>query len=120
MRFRQIFRLIAILNFFLGLSMLVPLCASLIFSDGSFAPLLYSILITSGSGLIVFLLTKTSESSSLSQREGMAVVTFSWVSTGFFGALPFLLSGSIGTLTNAYFESISGFTTTGACCSGGV
>ena len=39
MRFRQIFRLIAILNFFLGLSMLAPLCVSLIYSDGSFAAL---------------------------------------------------------------------------------
>ncbi len=114
MGFRQIFRLIGILNFFLGLSMLVPLCASLIFSDGCSLALVYSFLITSGGGILVFLLTKTAEYSSLSQREGMAVVTLSWVSAGFFGALPFLLSGSIGTLTNAYFESISGFTTTGA------
>jgi trk system potassium uptake protein len=114
MRAQQILRLIGILTFFLGLSMLAPLCVSLIYSDGSFAPLLYSVLITSGSGLIVFLLTKTSDSSSLSQREGMAVVTFGWVSAGFFGALPFLFSGSIGSITDAYFESISGFTTTGA------
>jgi trk system potassium uptake protein TrkH len=114
MRFRQIFRLIGILNLFLGLSMTAPLCVSLIYSDGSSAPLLYSILITSGSGLIAFLITKTSDFTSLSQREGMAVVTIGWVSAGFFGALPFLFSGSIGSITNAYFESISGFTTTGA------
>jgi trk system potassium uptake protein TrkH len=114
MRFQQIFRLIGILNFFLGLSMVAPLCVSLIYSDGSFAPLLFSILITSGSGLLVFLLTKTSDSSSLSQREGMAVVTIGWASAGFFGALPFLFSGSIASITDAYFESISGFTTTGA------
>jgi trk system potassium uptake protein TrkH len=44
----------------------------------------------------------------------MAVVTFGWLSAGFFGALPFLFSGSIGTLTDAFFESLSGFTTTGA------
>jgi trk system potassium uptake protein len=114
MRFQQIFRLIGILNFFLGLSMAAPLCVSLIYSDGSLAPFLFSILITSGSGLIAFLLTKSSDSSSLSQREGMAVVTLGWVSAGFFGALPFLFSGSIGSITDAYFESISGFTTTGA------
>jgi len=114
MRFRQIFRLIGILNFFLGLSMLAPLSVSLMYSDGSFPSLLYSVLITSGSGLVVFLLAKTNEPTSLSQREGMAIVTFGWVSAGFFGALPFLFSGSIGSITNAYFESISGFTTTGA------
>jgi len=114
MRFRQIFRLIGILNFFLGLSMLAPLCVSLIYSDGSFTPLAYSALITSGIGLSVFYLTRTREPASLSQREGMAMVTLGWVSAGLFGALPFLFSGTTGSFTNAYFESISGFTTTGA------
>jgi trk system potassium uptake protein TrkH len=114
MDFRQIFRLIGILNFFLGISMVAPLCISLIYSDGSFAPLLYSILITSGSGLTIFLFTRGGDSSSFTQRQGMAVVTLGWVSAGFFGALPFLFSDSIGSITDAYFESISGFTTTGA------
>jgi trk system potassium uptake protein TrkH len=114
MRFRQIFRLIAILNLFLGLSMLGPLIVSFIYSDGSSIPILYSLVITCGSGAFVFFLTRKSSYSSLNQREGMAIVTFGWISAGFFGSLPFLLSGSIGSLTNAYFESISGFTTTGA------
>jgi len=114
MRFRQIFRLIGILNFFLGLSMLAPLTISLIYSDGSFYPLLYSFVITSGSGITLFLVIKRPDYSSLSQREGMAIVTLGWLSAGFLGSLPFLFSGSIGTITDAYFESISGFTTTGA------
>ncbi len=114
MRFSQIFRLIGILNFFLGLSMLAPLTVSLIYSDGSFFSLLYSFIITSGSGVILFFLIKKGDYTSLSQRESMAIVTLGWVSAGFFGSLPFLFSSSIGTITNAYFESISGFTTTGA------
>lgn len=114
MRFKQIFRLIGILNLFLGLSMLGPLIVSLIYSDGSSIPILYALIITCGSGAGVFFLTRTSGYYSLNQREGMAIVTFGWISAGFFGSLPFLFSGSIGTLTNAYFESISGFTTTGA------
>ena len=114
MRFRQIFRLIGILNFFLGLSMLAPLTISIIYSDGSFFPLLYSFIITSGAGITLFFLIGKINYLSLSQREGMAIVTFGWLTAGFFGSLPFLFSGSIGTLTNAYFESISGFTTTGA------
>ena len=114
MRFRQIFRLIGILNFFLGLSMLAPLIVSLIYSDGSFFSLLYSFIITSGSGIVLFFLIKRGDYTSLSQREGMAIVTLSWLSAGFFGSLPFLFSGSIPNITNAYFESISGFTTTGA------
>ncbi len=114
MRFRQIFRLIGILNFFLGLSMIAPLIVSLIYSDGGFFPILYSFIITSGSGIALFLLVKTTDYSSLSQKEGMAIVTLGWLSAGLFGSLPFLFSGSIGTFTDAYFESISGFTTTGA------
>ena len=114
MRFRQIFRLIGILNFFLGLSMLAPLIVSLIYSDGSFFSLLYSFIITSGSGIVLFFLIKRGDYTSLSQREGMAIVTLSWLSAGFFGSLPFLFSGSIPNITDAYFESISGFTTTGA------
>jgi len=114
MHFRQIFRLIGILNFFLGLSMIAPLIVSLVYSDGSFLPVLYSLLITSGSGIALFLLIKITDYSSLSQREAMAIVTLGWLSAGFFGSLPFLFSGSIGTITDAYFESISGFTTTGA------
>ena len=114
MRFRQIFRLIGILNFFLGLSMLLPLTVSLIYSDGSFLSLLFSFIITSGTGIALFFLIEKINYVSLSQREGVAIVTFGWLSAGLFGSLPFLFSTSIGTLTNAYFESISGFTTTGA------
>lgn len=120
MRFRQIFRLIGIFNFFLGLSMLGPLIVSLIYSDGSFFPIFYSFIITSGSGIVLFLLIKRTGYPSLSQRESMAIVTFGWLSAGFFGSLPFLFSGSIGNITNAYFESISGFTTTGASILGNI
>ncbi len=114
MRFQQILRLIGILNVFLGLSMLAPLVVSLIYSDGSTLPILYSFIITSGGGLLLFVITRSGDYSSLSQREGVAIVTFGWLSAGFFGCLPFLLSGSIGSLTDAFFESLSGFTTTGA------
>ncbi|UCG65966.1 MAG: TrkH family potassium uptake protein [Deltaproteobacteria bacterium] len=114
MRFRQILRVIGILNAFLGLFMLAPLIVSLVYSDGSFLPILYSFFITSASGLLLFLIARTADYTALSQREGMAIVTFSWLSAGLFGSLPFLFSGSIGSLTDAFFESLSGFTTTGA------
>ncbi|MEE8409407.1 MAG: TrkH family potassium uptake protein [Myxococcota bacterium] len=47
-------------------------------------------------------------------REGFAVVTFSWLAMVAVGALPYLLTGVTGSLTDAYFETMSGFTTTGA------
>ena len=114
MSFRKIFHLIGILNLFLGLSMVAPLAISLIYHDGSSISILNSFIITSISGIAMFFLAKTNNTSSLSQREGMAIVTLGWISAGLFGSLPFFLSGSIGNITDAYFESISGFTTTGA------
>jgi Trk-type K+ transport system membrane component len=50
----------------------------------------------------------------LSHRDGFTIVTLGWMTAAFFGSLPFLLSGTIGSFTNAYFETMSGFTTTGA------
>jgi trk system potassium uptake protein TrkH len=50
----------------------------------------------------------------LRPKEGFAIVTFGWLSFAVFGSLPFLLSGAIPSFTNAFFETMSGFTTTGA------
>ncbi|NDP20322.1 MAG: TrkH family potassium uptake protein [Paludibacter sp.] len=50
----------------------------------------------------------------IGKREGSVIVTFTWIIFSLIGLLPFWLSGSIPTFTNAFFETISGFTTTGA------
>jgi len=47
-------------------------------------------------------------------KEGFAIVTFGWVLISFFGALPYILSGSMSSFADAFFETVSGFTTTGA------
>ncbi|MGH2567832.1 MAG: TrkH family potassium uptake protein [Bacteroidota bacterium] len=57
---------------------------------------------------------KRMQGEELRVREGFAVVTFGWMIVPLFGSLPFLLSGAIPSFTDAYFETISGFTTTGA------
>ena len=77
MRIRQILRMISILNVFLGLSMIAPLIVSVIYSDGSFLPLLYSFIITSGSGAALFFILKSADCSALTQKESMAIVTLS-------------------------------------------
>jgi trk system potassium uptake protein TrkH len=109
-----VLRFIGILIFFLGVSMAGPLLVSLIYKDGSTGAMFYAMLITSGTGLLFFIGTKKDKETPLSHRDGVAIVTFGWVAAGFVGAIPYLLSGSIPNLTHAYFESISGFTTTGA------
>ena len=114
MHLRHIFNFIGILIFFLGLSMSGPMAISIFYKDGSTSPLFFSMLITSVIGLLIFLFTRQRNDNHLSHRDGIAIVTFGWIAAGLFGTLPFLLSGSIPNFTNAYFESISGFTTTGA------
>ncbi len=47
-------------------------------------------------------------------REGFVIVSLSWILLSFFGALPFVLSGAIPSMVDAFFETVSGFTTTGA------
>lgn len=114
MQFRVITRFIAILVFFLGISMGGPLLVALIYEDSSTHALLFSMLITSVAGIFLFLCAKKPDNPHLNHRDGVFVVTLGWIMAGLFGTLPYLLSGTIPNFTNAYFESISGFTTTGA------
>ena len=110
----HVIRFVGILILFLGLSMTVPMGVSLLYGDGSTTAIFFSMFITICAGLILFLLTKNNRDTYLNHRDGIAIVSFGWIAAGFVGAIPFLLSGSIHSFTDAYFESISGFTTTGA------
>lgn len=73
-----------------------------------------SFLATFFAGLLLYFLTKQQEKIELKHRDGFAVVTISWIAMSFFGSLPYLMSGVAGSFTDAYFESMAGFTTTGA------
>lgn len=114
MNIRHILKFVGALIFFLGISMCIPLVISIIYKDGSTYALLYSILITVGIGLILFMWFRQESDYQLNHRDGVAIVTFGWMAAGLAGAVPFILSGSIPDISNAYFESISGFTTTGS------
>lgn len=106
--------LVGALTLCLAGAMLLPLGAALYFDDGSAGPLLKSILATLAAGGFLLFVFKPGSRISISHREGMAVVTLAWISAGFFGALPYLIGGTFETLTEAVFEAVSGFTTTGA------
>ncbi len=110
----SVIKFIGILLIFLGASMCFPLGVAIIGGDESIFALIISIVITTGIGLLMFFLTKKGNMAHLSHRDGMAIVTFGWITAGLFGAIPYILSGTIPDLTSACFESISGFTTTGA------
>ncbi|MFH1480035.1 MAG: TrkH family potassium uptake protein [Pseudomonadota bacterium] len=114
MHLKSVLRFIGILVLFLGISMAAPLLVSLLYKDGSTFPLLYAMLFSTVMGLICFIGTRGERETTLNHRDGMAIVSLGWVTSGFIGALPFIFSGAIPGFTDAYFESVSGFTTTGA------
>ena len=74
---------------------------------------LMSLLITFGSGFFFLLLGRNAENA-LSRKDAFLLVTTVWGIFSLFGMFPFLIHGSINNLTDAYFETMSGFTTTGA------
>lgn len=111
MRVGVVANIVGSLLVFLGFSMLVPLVFSLYYGE-DLAPLVLSSGITLGCGLI--LRYYTAPVTELNHREGYAVATLGWVAAAAFGSLPFILSGATPTIIDAIFESMSGFSTTGA------
>jgi len=65
-------------------------------------------------GIILWFSAPQKLKKNLGKREGYIIVTFTWIIISLFGSLPFILSGTIPNFTNAFFETMSGFTTTGA------
>ncbi len=97
---------------FLSGFLLLPMFVGIIYKEDSFL----AFLITSVICLILgFLLSyKKPVNKSIYMREGFIAVSLSWLVMSIFGSLPFMLSGEITSFTDALFETISGFTTTGA------
>ncbi|WP_320169702.1 TrkH family potassium uptake protein [Maridesulfovibrio sp.] len=115
MRWRIVLHIIGALTLCVGLTMIFPLFFSLYYQDSGIIPLTQSMIITSAVGLGMFLLFRDrEENKGLSHREGMAIVALGWVGAGFFGSLPFYLGDVFPCYVDCFFESLSGFTTTGA------
>lgn len=92
--------------------MMAPLVVSLIYGSDDSLALLVSALLTACAGGGLTLLHPRSEN--LRAREGFAIVALSWIFVSIFGALPFVVHGCIPSPVDAFFEIVSGFTTTGA------
>lgn len=94
--------------------MLIPLCTSFLYNGSDLPAFGQTFVITFLSGLLIYFVTKSKKKVELKHRDGFAVVTFSWVALSLFGALPYILSGAIPSFTDACFEAMAGFTTTGS------
>ena len=112
MKLRTLLNILGALLSILGTTMVVPIFISLGYGESDLNGFLVSALVCIGVGFPVWLFTRYSRT--LTNRDGFAIVTFSWIITAIAGALPFYLSGAIPNITDAFFESMSGVTTTGA------
>ena len=93
----------------------MALCVVMAFSyhEDDQTAFLISMLLTTGSAVFFLMLGRHAENT-LNRRDAYLLVTAVWLIFSFFGMFPFLIHGSIPRVVDAYFETISGFTTTGA------
>ncbi|MCC7576426.1 MAG: TrkH family potassium uptake protein [Methanomethylovorans sp.] len=109
MNLKVILSVLGTLLRFLGLMMVVPLLLAFYYHESPF-PFLVGICLAEVTGIYLWLRYKSDDDWKL--REAFAIVALSWLAAMFFGAIPFIVEG-ISPL-NAFFETMSGFTTTGA------
>lgn len=110
--FKIIYKVIGTLLFIEAAMMLLCAGLSLYMGEDDSLAFVVSVFLTVLGGLIFKYLGRDSDNS-LGRREAYLLVTLTWIIFSLFGSLPFLISGYIPDFTNAYFETISGFTTTG-------
>ncbi|WGK70239.1 TrkH family potassium uptake protein [Candidatus Haliotispira prima] len=117
MNFRTLFLGLSALMFIISLVMLVPLAVALIYGE---THLLSAFLVPMSAGILLFgtvlwvLSRQRKLNKALVPRDALLLVSFSWFFVSALSALPFVLSGEIPGFVDAFFEIISGYTTTGA------
>ena len=112
--FKVIGDILGILLLINGGFMALCLPISFYYGEQDWTAILTSSLITIGAGALLKYLTRNKKSKELKKKDGYLIVTAGWIFMSIFGALPYIISGSIPDFSNAFFETISGYTTTGA------
>ena len=112
MNYKMVFYLLGQMLRVEGLLMLLPLACTWIYREDTLTAFLIPIVLLVAIGtLLTFKMPKKND---IYAKEGFAVVGLSWILLSVFGALPFMISGAIPHFCDALFETVSGFTTTGA------
>lgn len=113
MKFRVVFHILGVLISFLGISMVFPLFYAIYYQENrAIYAFLFSIIIAILTGWFLQYSCKTENG--VGKKEGFAIATLGWILAAIFGTFPFLFSGTLTNFIDAFFESMSGFTTTGA------
>ncbi len=110
--YKIIFRVLGLLLLIESFFLLISSFVSIIYGE-ELLPLLIPFFITGFIGVLAWLFT-ANWPKDMGKKEGYLIVSLVWVVFSFFGALPFILSGHVSSYTDAFFETMSGFTTTGA------
>lgn len=108
--------IVRIIGFLLLIETCLFLCCcgvSLIYGEHDLQSFLLSAVLTTGIGLVMLTVGRGAEKQ-LGRRDGYVIVSAAWIAFSLFGMLPFYLSGHIPSVTNAFFETMSGFSSTGA------
>ncbi len=111
--FRLIYKILGSLLFLLGFLLLICAAISLYYHEDDAMAFLISTLFTTGCGFVLKYIGRDADNN-LGRRDSYFLVTLTWVVFSLFGMLPFIISGYIPDVTNAFFETMSGFNTPGA------
>lgn len=112
MRVRIVGRVLGFLLLFVGLFMAIPAVFAWRYGGYDLPAILIAAALTAGAGGALILVFRAD--GEILVKDSFVVVTLGWLLASAFGALPFLLSGAVPSFADAFFESMSGFTTTGA------
>lgn len=114
MNLRIVSRNIGLALIFNALFMFLSMMVSIVYDfDSSFSPLLLSCFITAMAGIFPLIFVRKNENINI--KEGFTIIILSWILSCLFGMLPYLLwGGGEFSMMNAWYESVSGYTTTGS------
>ncbi|HUX22693.1 MAG TPA: TrkH family potassium uptake protein, partial [Spirochaetia bacterium] len=115
MRIQTVLRILAVLLLIVSVFLILPILVALLYQEYS---IVWSFLAPLGLVWVIcvplVLLTARAAGTTISSKGGYLLVTSGWILSAAFSALPFVLSGVIPNYTDAFFETMSGYTTTGA------
>ncbi len=111
MNYKYVFKKLGNILLIKSLLLTIPLFVSIFYKE-NYLPFFYTILITSIIGILLSSI-KTTRTNYFA-KEGLLITTLSWVLLSVFGSLPFIFDGAIPSFVDAFFETVSGFTTTGS------
>lgn len=114
MRTGRVFYLLGQMTVVVGLAMLLPLLCALAYRGPDIMAFAVSAPLTIACGLLMAFACRKHRRGVMRQRDSFFFVTMTWVLATLFGSLPYLLAGSFHDMASAVFETMSGFTTTGA------